>query len=443
MTFSLPRSSALVGRVVDEFGDAVTGATVQAHSYRYVNGQRRLVVAAADPSTDDLGQFRVFGLLPGDYVVSATPPGGSLAAMASLAASGGAGIESIMQAMAPGAGPGHVRTYYPDTMSPGAAQTVSLAVGAESAPLTIQMVEARMSVVSGTVLGLDGKPPATATVMLRPKGSAPDGLPDLSNMAVAQNGVFRVTRVVPGDYTIDAMIIDPFARPPRMTFGSVDIVVSNEDLTNVVVAASPGTTARGRITFEAGQPTGLRPNQIGLNALSPSPSLAPVQSTVSDDWTFELSGVAGTRTLRATAPAPWTLTRILRGSTEVTDTAVDFSEDVDNLTVVFSQRTTEISGAVADAKGAARANYVVLWFADDAARWTPQSRFIQTARPDQDGRYRVRGLPPGRYLAIALDYLEPGEEMDPDRLERFRRDATRVDLGEAESRPLDLRLSDL
>jgi hypothetical protein len=77
---------------------------------------------------------------------------------------------------------------------------------------------------------------------------------------------------------------------------------------------------------------------------------------------------------------------------------------------------------------------------DDRARWGPQPRFIRTGRPDQDGRYRIRGLPPGRYLAVALEYLEPGEELDPERLEEFRRDATAVDLREAESRAVDWRV---
>ena len=56
----------------------------------------------------------------------------------------------------------------------------------------------------------------------------------------------------------------------------------------------------------------------------------------------------------------------------------------------------------------------VIVFADEPEKWGPHSRFIESARPDQQGRFTIRSLPPGRYVAIAVGYLEPGEEHDPD-----------------------------
>jgi hypothetical protein len=168
--------------------------------------------------------------------------------------------------------------------------------------------------------------------------------------------------------------------------------------------------------------------------------LAPAQPRVNDDWTFEINGLAGMLTLRADLPAPWTLKRIMRGTVDITDTPIEFSESVDDLTVVLTQRATEVAGTASDTRGTRSTDYVALWFPDDSGRWTPQSRFIRTARPDQDGRYRIRGLPPGRYFAVALEYLEPGEEFDPERLEELRRNAVGIELREGESRAADLRL---
>jgi hypothetical protein len=64
-----------------------------------------------------------------------------------------------------------------------------------------------------------------------------------------------------------------------------------------------------------------------------------------------------------------------------------------------------------------------------------------SARPNQQGRFIVEGLPPGRYLAIAVDYLEPGDELNPELLEQWRAAATSVVLAEGESRTLKLQLS--
>ena len=50
-------------------------------------------------------------------------------------------------------------------------------------------------------------------------------------------------------------------------------------------------------------------------------------------------------------------------------------------------------------------DYTVVVFARDSQRWTNASRYLGGGRPNQDGVYKVRSLPPGDYYAIALDYV--------------------------------------
>src|SRR5437773_1658737 len=82
--FQLPRGSAIAGRVLDEDGDAMPGVAVRVMRYQYQQGERRLTPAGS-AQTDDRGQYRVWGLMPGDYYVSAVarnfnPGGGGRAA---------------------------------------------------------------------------------------------------------------------------------------------------------------------------------------------------------------------------------------------------------------------------------------------------------------------------------------------------------------------------
>jgi len=42
---------------------------------------------------------------------------------------------------------------------------------------------------------------------------------------------------------------------------------------------------------------------------------------------------------------------------------------------------------------------------------------------------------------VALDYVETGEEYDPEQLEKWKSLATRVTLADAESKPLALKLA--
>ena len=56
-----------------------------------------------------------------------------------------------------------------------------------------------------------------------------------------------------------------------------------------------------------------------------------------------------------------------------------------------------------------------------------------------EGGYALQRVPPGRQLIAVVEYLEPGAERDPATLERLRRNAMPIALGEGESRTLDLK----
>ena len=70
---ALPAGSVITGQVVDEDGTALPLVTVRVLRYVYRQGQQQRVPMGAD-RTDDRGQYRVFGLEPGDYLVSASAP---------------------------------------------------------------------------------------------------------------------------------------------------------------------------------------------------------------------------------------------------------------------------------------------------------------------------------------------------------------------------------
>jgi hypothetical protein len=91
-----------------------------------------------------------------------------------------------------------------------------------------------------------------------------------------------------------------------------------------------------------------------------------------------------------------------------------------------------------DAKGQPVTDYTAVVFADDPVKWGYMTRYIAMARPDQQGAFQVKSLPPGHYLAIAVPYLEDGEQSNPETLERFRGSATSFELAEGDQRTLAL-----
>ena len=67
------------------------------------------------------------------------------------------------------------------------------------------------------------------------------------------------------------------------------------------------------------------------------------------------------------------------------------------------------------------ADYTVVVFPEDATKWSPPSRYVKSARPDQQGLIKIVGLPPDdRYLAVAVDYLEEGGAADPEFLDLIK-----------------------
>jgi hypothetical protein len=92
-----------------------------------------------------------------------------------------------------------------------------------------------------------------------------------------------------------------------------------------------------------------------------------------------------------------------------------------------------------DDKGAPLVDGTVIVFPDDASKWSDDSRWVRAVRPDQQGRYQIQGLPPGDYLAVALDYVEDGAWNEAEYLDSIRRHGQRLTLSDAESRSLTLK----
>ena len=417
--FALPAGGVLTGRVVDEVGEPVAQASVSLARRRYIDGERKLV-GQSGSSTDDRGEFRIFGVPPGDYVMIARFNGFDF------------GSRDRVR---------YVPTYYPGTPVASDAQPVTVAAGQELSGIIIALARAATSSVHG-IIRSSGEPalgPFTAVTAEQVGGQAEA---QSAIATAAKDGSFVIAGLLPGTYRLYAQSM--FA---TSEFATKEIVVEGSDLTGVILTLSRGVTVRGRITFDTGKPPdGVRPSDVFIGDILLDHQMSARSMgdppVAHDDWSFELRGLRGRGFVRAgTLTADWHMKRVRRGDADVTDVPLDFSSDIDDLEIELTQNTTTVSGGVSDDRNAAVVDATIVVFADDPARWGPQSRFVGSARPDQQGRFTVKDLPPGTYIAIAVAYLEPGEERDPDLLQQWRPRGTRFTLLEGETHPLDLKLS--
>lgn len=435
LVIGLPRGSVISGRITDEFGESVANAVVTAMRYGYAAGARRLLPGAGQNSrdtTDDQGQFRLFGLSPGEYVVSAA-----------FRTSGGEVTDPA------GEPTGYASTYYPGTPNVAEAQRVNVAIGQEQSNVTFALIATRLVRVTGAVINSQGVPVTNGMVMLAPANARLGGgaMMQMTSARIDGSGQFRVSNVAPGRYL--AQVRTNRGRAGADTdgeFGRQDITVGGDDLDGVVIVTGPGARVFGQVTTEINTAPSIRPQQVQVGARLAEPDQAMPGGggmvRLNDDWTFEVSGLFDPRLFRVGLPQGWTLKAVLLNGQDITDTPLDLpaGQTVTGLQIVITEKSTDISGRVTDVRGSAMTDATVVIFPADEARWTYQSRFVRAARPDQEGRFQIRGLPPyDRYLAVAVQGLEDGQAGDPEFLRRIRDQGTDFTLGDGEMRALDLR----
>jgi hypothetical protein len=417
--FALPPGAVVTGRVVDESGEAVAHVSVSLARRRYMDGARRLV-AESGSSTDDRGEFRIFGAPPGEYVIVARFDAMDL------------GSRDRVR---------YVPTYYPGTPVASEAQRVTVGSGQEVPGITIALARAATATVRGVVRSSGQAAFGPFTFVSAREISGPQAHGQMATAIAAGDGSFAITGLLPGTYFVEAR------SPSGSEFAWTEVVVDGSDVAGITLALSKGATARGRIRFDTGNPPqGLRPSQVLVMPTPVDHQMADMGMSggppvTRDDWSFELQGLRGRGFIRAGTLSDWQMKSVRREGIDVTDTPLDFATDVDGLEIELTQRLTTVSGGVLDDRGGVALDATVIAFADDPVKWGPQSRFIESARSDQKGRFTIRGLPPGRYLAIAVGYLEPGQERDPDLLEIWRQGGTPFTLSEGETIALDLRHS--
>ena len=338
---------------------------------------------------------------------------------------------------------GSVSTFYPGTTSPEAAQPVTVALGQEIGGLSFAVAPARRATISGTVLMPDGRPAGEVTLSLSQTLAFSSGMSSRGG-SLRPDGSFTLPDLPPGEYSVTAR------QRSRNEVAVARVVLDGADVRVELTLRKPDV-ARGRITFDGGAPpAALRPAQVRVRPVSLDSSEVEVSSgtleTTRDDWTFEVAATPGARLLRlnATATPGWAIKSVRAGDTDVTDTPLVFGgSDIDGIEIRLTDRLTDVSGMVRDGRGRAMTDATVVLFADDPGKWGPETRFVAVVRPDQSGRFTQRGLPAARYVAVAIEYLEPGEETNPATLEQLRRIGTAFTLADAESKTLDVTLSNL
>jgi protocatechuate 3,4-dioxygenase beta subunit len=423
VNLTLPRGGVITGRIVDEVGDPLPEVFVSAMRYQYIQGSRRLIQSGRSGQTNDIGEYRLYGLPPGQYYVSA--------------------VTRDFRGGDPNDRTGYASTFYPGTGNVAEAQRFAIAPGQTMTGMNLTLLPVQTATVSGTVLDANGRPLADARVFVTQRvGTALLGGMGLPTQT---DGSFSFPNLTPGDYVVRG-------NGPAGEVARANITVTGSDVHDVQLVVAKPSTIRGRVVFTSsataqGPP---KPAAIDIGAWREWEIGEPVRSAakVHDDGSFEISLAAGRVHLRAgsigpvtTGAVPWRLNRVIVNNLDVADTGLEVPSNsaVENVVVEMTNQVGEVSGRVTDAAGNAVGDCMVIVFAQDPGHWTVQSRHVSIARPADDV-YRARLLP-GDYYAVAMIDVEPNVWTSPDFLTLAREQATKFSIAVGEKRTFDLRLS--
>jgi hypothetical protein len=174
---------------------------------------------------------------------------------------------------------------------------------------------------------------------------------------------------------------------------------------------------------------------------------APVPVSPSADGSFTIDGVTpGRYRLSAAFPGSgraggWTLRSAVVHGQDTLDVPMTIqpNQNVTDAAVTFVDRAASLTGTVVDASGRAVPGFAVVIFPTDPLLWLAQARRIQTVRSSTDGAFSFSGLAAGEYVVATIDDAEPGEWYDPAFLQRLLPTGTKLAIGEAQQKTLDLK----
>jgi hypothetical protein len=489
LAVKLWRGAVIAGVVRSEDGQPAEGLPVRVIAAHQTSEPSILTLDNNGVKTNDAGEFRIFGLPPGAYLLCVTPPAlrgtsptatseaeldAAFAALHTRAAASTSGRPAAPSTTAgpPAAQPATSRpftyapVYFPGTANMSQATPIALVPGQVAENVNLQLQRVTTAAIGGIVTLADGRGASGASIQITqtpPLGYTLDAPLQITATAIP-DGTFRIPAVSPGDYTLTAR-----ATPPGVVVNSpiggpalwseMKLSVSGDDIGGLTLRLEPGPALSGRIAFAESTlkpPADLTQWRVSLVTPASLTSRGPVMGSrfnpappiaVNADGTFEIPGIPpGAFLFRLTGPgvgpSGWWMRSMNAGDRDLLDRVIEIRPGSPSMSVVvsMSDRHTELSGTLKTSTGQPSADVFVIAFSSDRAMWGPAARRVRAVRPGVDGHFAIADLPPGDYLLGAVTDIDPDDWQNPAVLDQLVPASIKVTIGEGEKKVQDLQL---
>ena len=425
LLFRLIPSGVIAGRILDEDGEPLASVTVSALREVYDEGKRTLATSSA-VSTDDLGEYRLFGLPPGRYFVTAVYP--------HWGRFGGNGDDSDSTDSPQ---EGYAKMFYPGT--PDAAKAISIPIKAGDEVPSIEILMRQVSAyrIRGHIYNqITHKAGTETTVTLMPKRSGREW--EFSNQQAIverKDGAFTIPEVLPGSYILMAFWFDE-----GKTFTTrLPVDVGNADIDGIVLTISTGVNVSGHVVWDGApnlQGTELsvllKPRDMGWNFWGGS-------TRVDTENSFTLKDVSdGTYLAEISGESKDCYVKDVHyGASNALDDGFTVAKgSLANLEITISSRGARVQGAVADADGLPAAGVQVVLVPEESRR--NLYRLYRTETTDQYGHFEIRGIAPGDYKLFSWEDVESGAWQDAEFLKPFEEKGEKISMQDGDQKTFNL-----
>ena len=421
ITFRLRPWAVLSGRIRYDDGEFGVGVRVQVYRTDHIRG-RSAYSLAATTAANDRGEYRIYGLVPGAYLVAASNDAPTPANFREQPTVDAQGRE--LPAM------GYMTTFYPNTELMSQAVPIRLNYGQELGGIDLFLRQARKVTLSGRVIdGITGETLAGANITLERVDASGNGtMPTNSVASFDHDGNFSIPSVSPGSYAV--FVKGAGDAGTTVLTGHTILAVGSDDVTGLNLIATPSKSWTGRIVTEG--PGVFPPNAAPRISLEPRSMDAQVCSANpkrdADSGAFEFAcDVSRDETYDVFAenlPGDYYLSAVRVGGADVRSFGLPGSiASGTPFEVVLDSRGGRVSGAVAGPDNVLWGGATLMLIPDPAQRRLQDYRFVYA---DANGRFLFHGVAPGSYTLVAWLDEAPCDVYDPGGLDRCRAAGTPV-----------------
>jgi hypothetical protein len=469
ITLKMIRGGVIAGVLRDSSGQPAAGAGIILMLSKNENGRSRLIPIAQDGQVNARGEYRIYGLIPGDYIVRAQPP----------ARYGKPDLHSPE-----GRSVAYAPTYYPGTNDAATASLVTVGAGEERLGIDFAFRLTPTATISGRIALPGGQAPKSPWARLELQASPTTNFIDRM-IGVATTGGFgdaafrvdadgkvSVPGVPPGRYLLKVSG-SPAGGSGLSMVAAQEVVVNGQDVSDVDVVLYEGQKVSGTIVFDGEDP------QAPLDASRATISITSNEGEATSAIDLMMSSLSGSTTARGkkdrtfavvglmpgtyrmaamppgvtnpfglpagaltASPDGWTFKSAMAGDRDLADGSfvIRPGEDLSGVVVTFSKSATSISGHLIDAAGQPAPGYPIVVFSTTPSDWGAGSRRVVSAKPLSDGAYKITGLPPGEYYLCAVGDLDVNDLYDPSFLEQLAAASFKLILADGEKKVQDLKI---